>query len=136
MGFKILVVDDEETIRLGLKQIFSDHTVLLAAGGEAAVRLVIDERPSVVLLDIDMPGMSGLDVLAALKDLEHKPVVLMLTGNETLETAVKALELGAKSYITKPFEVAGIRRFVLAAVGENGGEGKSSARPWTVKKPG
>ena len=134
MGFKLLVVDDDDNIRVSLQQIFSDHNVILAGNGETAVRLVIDERPSLVLLDIDMPGMNGLEVLAALKDLEHKPIIIMLTGNDKLETASKALELGAISYITKPFEVADIRRAVIEAVGENGSVQKNSARTWTVKK--
>lgn len=134
MGIKILVVDDDANIRLSLRQIFLDQTVIAAADGESAVRLIIDERPAIVLLDIDMPGMSGLEVLTALKDVEHKPVIYMLTANERLEMAVKALEAGAKSYITKPFEVADIRRIVLEGAGESESGRKTSARPWTVKK--
>ncbi|MCX5792538.1 MAG: response regulator [Elusimicrobia bacterium] len=136
MPFKILVVDDDRNLRLALGQIFSAHTVLTAADGAAALRLMAAERPAVVLLDLEMPGMSGLDVLAAIKGLDYKPAVFMLTGNENLEMALKALELGAKSYITKPFTVADIRRIVLSGLKENGGVEKPDARSWTVKKEG
>ncbi len=134
MAIKILVVDDDANIRLSLQQIFSDQTVIAAASGAAAVRLITDERPAIALVDIDMPGMSGLEVLAALKDVEHKPVIYMLTGNEKLEMAVKTLEAGAKGYITKPFEVADIRRIVMEAAGESESGQRNSARPWAVKK--
>ncbi|MFA6433723.1 MAG: response regulator [Elusimicrobiales bacterium] len=136
MGIKILVADDDVNIRLSLQQVFSDQTVITAGNGETAVRMVIDERPAIVLLDIDMPGMSGLEVLAALKEIKHKPVIYMLTGNDKLEMAVKTLEAGAKSYITKPFEVADIRRIILEAAEEGISGQKASARPWTVKKEG
>lgn len=133
---KILVADDDENIRLSLRHVFSDQTVIAAGDGAAAVRLIMDERPDIALLDIDMPGLNGLEVLAALKDLEHKPIVFMLTGNETLEMAVKALESGSRSYITKPFDIPGLRRAVLGPAEESENGQKSGTRPWTVKKAG
>ena len=88
----------------------------------------------IVLLDIDMPGMSGLEVLAALKNVDHKPIIFMLTANEHLEMAVKALESGARSYITKPFDITSLRQLILATMEEGANGQKTSARPWTVKK--
>lgn len=115
---------------------FADCIVLTAGDGQAAVLIIAAERPSVVLLDLYMPLMSGLEVLHALKDVEFTPLFIMLTGNDDLEIAQKALGMGATSYITKPFEADVIREVVMSALKEREGGGKTSARPWRVKKAG
>ncbi len=135
MKHKILVADDEISIRTTLLRIFSDCTVLLAEDGEAAVRLIETERPSLVLLDLNMPVLGGLEVLLAYKEARDAPLFIMLTGNEELEMAERAMKMGAISYMTKPFELEVIREVVLSALGAAEG-GEAGAKPWRVDKRG
>ncbi len=114
-------------------RIFSDCIVLLAEDGGAALRLIETERPSLVLLDLNMPVLGGLEVLLAYKEARDAPLFIMLTGNGELEMAEKAMEMGAISYMTKPFELEVIREVVLSALGTAEG-GEASARPWRVNK--
>lgn len=134
MRHKILVADDEINIRTALGRIFHDCVVLSAENGEAALRVIMNERPSLVLLDLKMPVMGGVEVLLSLKGAENAPLFIVLTGNEDLEMAERVLEMGAVSYITKPFTAEGIRKAVLSALG--GGEDGEyrGARPWRVKQ--
>ncbi len=134
MRYKILIADDDENIRIALQHVFSDHHILSAGDGETAVGIVIAERPALVLLDINMPRMNGLEVLLALKNIQEKPLFIMLTGNDELLTACKALESGAASYITKPFEADVIRKLVLSALEEKENLGKDGSKPWRAKK--
>src|SRR4051812_48560840 len=103
---KILIVDDEPDIRSALSRFFarSGHDVLRAETGEEAVRLVRSERPSVVLLDLFLPGISGFDVLERTR--EERPVIIMITGHGDIPAAVQAMQLGAEGFLTKPVELA------------------------------
>lgn len=114
-------------------RIFPDCLVLLAEDGGAALRLIETERPDLVLLDLNMPVLGGLEVLLAYKEARDAPLFIMLTGNEELEMAERAMKMGAISYMTKPFELEVIREVVLSALGAAGG-GETGARPWQVNK--
>ncbi len=106
----LLVVDDEEGPRASLKVVFSrDFDVLLAANGREAVRIAKERRIDVAILDILMHGMSGVELLRELKDLDADIEVIMLTAYETLETARQALRLGAGEYLNKPFDIPTLR---------------------------
>jgi len=131
---KILVADDDENIRLALEYTFEDHIVITVGDGQAAMCVIAAERPSVVLLDLNMPLMGGLEVLGALKDAKEKPLIIMLTGNDELEMVNKALEMGAASYITKPFEMSIIRKAVLSALAGMEDTERAGDKPWQVKK--
>jgi two-component system nitrogen regulation response regulator NtrX len=102
---KILVVDDEENIRKSLKMIleYEGHTFLEAADGEEALE-IIDETVGLdlILLDIQLPGMDGLEVLSELKKKPYSPEVIMISGHGTVQTAVGATKLGAFDFIEKP----------------------------------
>jgi DNA-binding NtrC family response regulator len=104
---KILVVDDEHLIRWSLEQslIKQGYDVATAASGEEAVKQVQDEAPELVLLDIQLPGMDGLEVLEKVKEIDGEIIVVMVTALGVLETAVKAMRLGAYDYINKPFNL-------------------------------
>jgi len=104
---KILVVDDEHLIRWSLEQslLKQGYDVTTAASGEEAIRQVQDEPPELMLLDIQLPGMDGLEVLQKVKELDHDIIVVMVTALGVLETAVKAMRLGAHDYINKPFNL-------------------------------
>ncbi|WP_429884308.1 sigma-54-dependent transcriptional regulator [Geoalkalibacter halelectricus] len=104
---KILVVDDEHLIRWSLEQNLSKqgYEVFTAGSGEDALRLVRDESPDLMLLDIQLPGINGLEVLEKAKDLDPELIVIMITALGVLETAVKAMRMGAYDYIGKPFNL-------------------------------
>lgn len=138
MAHKILIVDDEENVLLIIKQAFIGHCeVLTAADGETGIAIIKKEKPSMVFLDISMPGMSGIKVLETIKSLGLPTVVWMLTGDEDLETAAIALKGGASGYLTKPFDIARVRTVVLNALldlEKTRNEAKAEDKPWHVKK--
>ena len=103
---KILVVDDEEGIRESLKLILGDHyDIILTDSGEQALRLVEgDPAIALVLMDIKMPKVDGLDVLKEMKAKRPGLKVIMVTGYKAVETAGEAARLGASGYIIKPFK--------------------------------
>jgi two-component system KDP operon response regulator KdpE len=101
---KILVVDDEEQIRRALKSILSarKYNVLVASNGEEALDLAIDQAPDMVILDLSMAGMDGIEVCKELRTWFSGPIiVLSVRGGEVDKIA--ALDTGADDYVTKPF---------------------------------
>lgn len=104
---RILVVDDEHLIRWSLEQNLKKqgYEVLTSGSGEDALRIAREEQPDLVLLDIQLPGISGLEVLEKLKEIDDEIVVIMVTAHGGLETAVTAMRLGAYDYINKPFNL-------------------------------
>lgn len=104
---KILVVDDEHLIRWSLEQNLKKqgYEVSTAGSGEDALRLLQEESPDLILLDIQLPGINGMEVLEKVKELEEDVIVVMVTALGVLETAVKAMRLGAYDYINKPFNL-------------------------------
>ena len=103
---RVLVVDDEETIRNLLQRTLEEtgYTVVTAANGEEALHEVSQQEPEAVLLDIKMPGLSGMDVLARLTYDYPDTCVIMVTGVGDTQTAVDAMKKGASDFITKPFD--------------------------------
>jgi signal transduction histidine kinase len=113
----LLVVDDEPGPRQSLHMVFKDdYHVLMADGGEPALELARQHRIDAAVLDIRMLGMSGVELLAKLKELDPTIEVIMLTAYETIETARQALRLGACDYLTKPFDLAAMRAAVANAM--------------------
>jgi len=104
---KILVVDDEHLIRWSLEQSLrkQGYDVITAASGEDALKQVQEDAPELMLLDIQLPGMDGLSVLERIKETDNDIIVIMVTALGILETAVKAMRLGAFDYINKPFNL-------------------------------
>lgn len=104
---KILVVDDEHLIRWSLEQNLKKqgYEVVTAGNGEDALRLAREEQPELVLLDIQLPGIGGLEVLERIKEFDEDIIVIMLTAHGGLETAVNTMRLGAYDYINKPFNL-------------------------------
>jgi two-component system nitrogen regulation response regulator NtrX len=107
MSKVILVVDDEKDIRISLTGILEDegYQVITAESGSEALEAACDELPDLVLLDIWMPGMDGLETLERLKTLFPQVTVIMISGHGTIETAVRATKLGAFDFIEKPLSL-------------------------------
>ena len=107
MNETILVVDDEISICRSLTAILSDegYQVLVASSGEEAVKIVEEEMPQLVLLDVWLPGMDGLETLKACKKINPQALVIIMSGHGTIETAVKATKLGAFDFIEKPLSL-------------------------------
>jgi two-component system nitrogen regulation response regulator NtrX len=103
----ILIVDDEQSIRESLKGILQDEgfRTLFAPNGEEGLNLVKEDNPDLVLLDIWMPGMDGLETLHRIREGHPEQLVVMMSGHGTIETAVKATKLGAYDFIEKPLSL-------------------------------
>lgn len=103
---KILICDDEEGIRESLKLILGDHYGLVAvdSGAMALEVLAHSKEIEVILLDIKMPKIHGLDVLQEIKNKFPHVKIIMVTGYKSVETAAEASRLGACGYIVKPFK--------------------------------
>lgn len=104
----ILVVDDDDSIREVIHAILTQagFQVTVAANGEAAIALLKRSRFELMLLDVHMPRMSGLEVLAAMKQIADTPPVLMVTADSQTATVREALSLGCSGYVAKPFTPA------------------------------
>jgi len=102
---KILVVDDEETVRVLLQRILqaSGYEAVTAANGKEALSVIADGGIDVVMLDINMPGLSGIEVLGKISTDWPDLCVIMVTAVADVQTAVTTMKLGAYDYITKPF---------------------------------
>ena len=115
---KILVVDDEEGIRHLLRRTLEEagYKIVTAANGEEALYKVSLQEAEVVILDINMPAMSGMEVLKRLTADSSDYCVIMVTAVAGVQTAVEALTMGAYDYITKPFEPDDVKQKVDRAI--------------------
>jgi len=93
----ILIVDDEPTIRQSLKGVLEDEgfKTSMAESGEAGLDIISKHAFDVVLLDVWLPGIDGLETLERIREKENAPEVIMISGHGTIETAVRATKLGA-----------------------------------------
>jgi two-component system nitrogen regulation response regulator NtrX len=107
MTHTILIIDDEKDIRTALTGILEDegYQVLNAENGAEGIDIARQELPDLILLDIWMPGMDGLETLAKLKEQLPQITVIMISGHGTIETAVRATKLGAFDFIEKPLSL-------------------------------
>ena len=115
---KIIVVDDEENIRQTLQGILTDegYSAVTASGGEEALRMIQTETPDLVLLDIWIPGIDGIQTLKIIKNVDPEIEVVMMTGHGAIDTAVKATKFGAFDFIEKPFTIDFLLSTVAKAV--------------------
>ena len=117
MKQRILLVDDEAGIRASLKVTLEPiYDVVCASDANQALGRFRRESPSLVLLDIILPGMDGLALLKTMRTEDPSIPVIMLTGTKTVKTAVDAMKLGAADYVTKPFDVDELRLIIAKAL--------------------
>jgi DNA-binding NtrC family response regulator len=113
---KILIVDDEEVMREFLLEVFAPYEPLSARDGEEALVVMQGNNVSVVITDLKMPQMDGLELLRRAKELNHNIRVIVVTGYASLETASECIRAGAADFIKKPFSIAKIRDSVTRAM--------------------
>lgn len=116
---KVLIVDDEPSIRDSLQLLLKHNfDVTTAPDGQAALDLMGALSPDLVLLDLIMPNLGGMDTLRRIKELHHDVPVIMLTGSSTVKTAVQAMKIGAKDYVNKPFDVEELTSIIVRTLEE------------------
>jgi DNA-binding NtrC family response regulator len=118
MAQKILIIDDDTSLRRVLEYNLQEegYRVLAAADGAEGLSLFDGEQPDLVITDLKMPGVSGFQVLAAVKERSPQTPVMVITAFGAVETAVEAMKLGAYDYITKPFNRDELRLTVRKAL--------------------
>ncbi len=112
----VMVVDDRIGIRKLLYEVLhgAGHNVITAAGGGEAVRIIKDETVHLVLLDMKMSGMDGLETLTRLKEVCPQVIIIIMTAYEELEVLKEAARRGATGYISKPFDIEELKEVVAS----------------------
>ena len=115
---RILIVDDEPEMRTMLSELLAllGYSAREVSNGAAAVREIVAAPPDVVLLDINMPGLSGIDALPTIRALAPQAAVIMVSGTEDAATAKRALAYGAFDYVVKPIDQTYLRRAIETAL--------------------
>ncbi len=103
----ILIIDDDDQLRKSFHKVLSQegYNVQGAASGEAGLGIIRKESPDLVILDIRLPGMSGMETFQAIREIEGKLPVIIMTAYGTTETAIEATKMGAFDYVLKPFDI-------------------------------
>ena len=143
---KVLIVDDEESILETLTGILEDegHEVITASSGEKALMLFNESPPDLVLMDVWMPGMDGIETLKSIKEKNREACVIMISGHSNIDTAVHAIKLGAYDFMEKPLSLEKVTLLVRRAIEkqrlekENIALKTSISRRWEIigKNPG
>lgn len=114
---RILVVDDEQPVRELLVEILGgDHECDSAGSAETALQMIAATEYAVMISDIDMPGMSGIDMVPSVLSVSPNTVILLISGNLSIDYSVQAIRLGAFDYLTKPFELDFVELSVRRAI--------------------
>jgi len=115
---KLLLVDDEADVQYSFRRIFDQPEIELttANSGEEALKIIPRLKPDLVLMDVRMGGMNGLETLRRLRQSDAKLPVIMMTAYGTTQTAIEAMKLGAYDYLLKPFDVPKLKEIVTNAL--------------------
>jgi len=128
---RILVVDDELTVCKSIRKVLirEDCEVDMVLSGEEALRKEADEPYDVIIVDLMMPGLSGMDLLKLLKARNPKARIIMVTGYPTMRNTLQAMQLGAMDFLPKPFLPTTLRNLVAAALeaGDDKPEGSGAS---------
>lgn len=121
--YKVMIIDDEETIREGLRSVinWNEHNCSIigeAEDGDEGVRLITALRPDIILTDVRMPGLNGLEMISQIKNLHQNCIVIILTGFREFEYAQQAVKLGAFRLILKPTNTDELLQTIDDAIAE------------------
>jgi two-component system, OmpR family, response regulator MprA len=122
---RVLIVDDDRAVRDALRRalMLSGYDIALAEDGDQAMTQVAETVPDAVLLDVGLPGMSGLEVCRALRKAGNRVPILMLTARETIADRIAGLDAGADDYLPKPFDLGELEARVRALMRRAGADG-------------
>src|SRR5213593_1453555 len=115
---KLLLIDDEADVQYSFRRIFDSPEVELAtaSSGEEGLKLIPKFKPDLVLMDIRMGGMNGLETLRRIRQIDSKLLVILMTAYGTTQTAIEAMKLGAYDYLLKPFDVPKLKEVIANAL--------------------
>jgi two-component system nitrogen regulation response regulator GlnG len=115
---KLLLIDDEEDVQYSFRRIFDSPEIDLttASSGEEGLKIIPKLKPDLVIMDIRMAGLNGLETLRRIRGLDAKLPVIMMTAYGTTQTAIEAMKLGAYDYLLKPFDVPKLKQIVFGAL--------------------
>jgi DNA-binding NtrC family response regulator len=115
---RVLIVDDEPDVIRGFERILAAEPfeILSAGSGDEAIRVCREQRPEVVVTDLRMPGVNGLQTLRELRKIDPRILVILMTAYGTTQTVIEAMKAGAYEYVQKPFKIDRIREVVRGAV--------------------
>ncbi|HEY3912902.1 MAG TPA: sigma-54 dependent transcriptional regulator, partial [Verrucomicrobiae bacterium] len=115
---KLLLIDDEADVQYSFRRIFDQPDIELttANSGEEGLKIIPRLKPDLVIMDVRMGGMNGLETLRRLRQADAKQMVIMMTAYGTTQTAIEAMKLGAYDYLLKPFDVPKLKQVVLNAL--------------------
>src|SRR6478609_8455779 len=115
---KLLLIDDETDVQYSFQRIFDTPEIELttASSGEEGLKLIPKVKPDLVLMDIRMGGINGLETLRRIRQMDSKLLVILMTAYGTTQTAIEAMKLGAYDYLLKPFDVVKLKDIVNNAL--------------------
>src|SRR5215468_7443845 len=115
---KVLLIDDETDVQYSFQRIFDSPEVELstASSGEEGLKLIPKLKPDLVIMDVRMGGMTGLETLRRIRQIDPRLLVILMTAYGTTQTAIEAMKLGAYDYLLKPFDVPKLKEIVLNAL--------------------
>ncbi len=115
---KLLLIDDEEDVQYSFRRTFDSPEIALstASSGEEGLKLIPQLKPDLVLMDLRLGGISGLETLRRLRETDPKLLVILMTAYGTTQTAIEAMKLGAYDYLLKPFDILKLKHTVQAAL--------------------
>src|SRR6188474_367394 len=115
---KLLLIDDEADVQYSFKRIFDSPEIELttASSGEEGLKLIPKLKPDLVLMDLRMGGISGMETLRRIRQMDTKLLVILMTAYGTTQTAIEAMKLGAYDYLLKPFDVPKLKEIVFNAL--------------------
>src|ERR1022692_340488 len=115
---KLLLIDDEEDVQYSFRRIFDSPDVELttASSGEEGLKLIPEIKPDLVIMDIRMGGMNGMETLRHIRQMDSKLLVILMTAYGTTQTAIEAMKLGAYDYLLKPFDIPKLKEIIANAL--------------------
>src|SRR5437763_1262274 len=115
---KLLLIDDEADVQYSFQRIFESPEIELAtaSSGEEGLRLIPKFKPDLVIMDVRMGGISGLETLRRIRQIDSKLLVILMTAYGTTQTTIEAMKLGAYDYLLKPFDVPRLKEIVSNAL--------------------
>src|ERR1700675_633832 len=113
---KVLLIDDEADVQYSFPRIFDQPEIKLttANSGEEGLKIIPRLKPNLVIMDVRMGGITGMETLRRLRQIDAKLPVILMTAYGTTQTAIEAMKLGAFDYLLKPFDVPKLKQIIFA----------------------